>query len=188
MKIHHFATHSGREISVRDMRPEDADLLVDLFYHLSPETVYKRFHAALSNLPEEQVRKMAADLADNDPEQEVALLALHEGAAVGAARFHRVPDTADAESAIVVRDDYQREGLGTFLLALLRERAIEMGITHLIAIVQAQNHPILKVVNRSGLDARWRFEQGESYLAVDLTQDDDDEPPQVPPAEVFEAR
>jgi len=168
MKAHHFTTPSGREISVRDMRPADADLLVDLFYHLSPETIYKRFHAVLTNLPEERVRRLAADMADNDPEDEVALLALHEGTAVGVARFHRRPETTDAESAIVVRDDYQREGLGTFLLALLRERALEMGITHLIAIVHAHNNPILKVVGRSGLKADWRFEQGESTLSVDL--------------------
>jgi GNAT superfamily N-acetyltransferase len=176
MTSQHFTTRSGREITVRDMRPEDVELLVDLFYHLSPETLYKRFHAVLSNLPE-----------DNDPEQEVALLALHQGTAVGVARFHRMPGTADAESAIVVRDDYQRDGLGTFLLTLLRDRALEMGIRHLVAIVQAQNHPILKVVNRSGLNSRWRFEQGESYLAVDLTEDDK-EPPEVPPAEAFGAR
>lgn len=186
MKVHHFTTPSGRQIAVRDMRPADADLLVDLFYHLSPETLYKRFHAVLTNLPEERVRKLAADLADNDPEQEVALLALHEGTAVGVARFHRLPGTADAESAIVVRDDYQREGLGTFLLALLRDRARQMGITHLVAIVHAHNHPILKVVGRSGLNARWRFEQGESYLAVDL-EGDEQEPPEIPPLEAFGA-
>jgi GNAT superfamily N-acetyltransferase len=187
MTSQHFTTRSGREITVRDMRPEDVELLVDLFYHLSPETLYKRFHAVLSNLPEDSVRKLVTDLADNDPEQEVALLALHQGTAVGVARFHRMPGTADAESAIVVRDDYQRDGLGTFLLTLLRDRALEMGIRHLVAIVQAQNHPILKVVNRSGLNSRWRFEQGESYLAVDLTEDDK-EPPEVPPAEAFGAR
>jgi RimJ/RimL family protein N-acetyltransferase len=176
MKADHFTTPSGREISVRDMRPEDADLLVDLFYHLSPETIYKRFHAVLANLPEERVRRLAADMADNDPEDEVALLALHEGTAVGVARFHRLPETTDAESAIVVRDDYQRDGLGTFLLALLRERALEMGITHLIAIVHAHNNPILKVVGRSGLKADWRFEQGESYLSVDLASGEPEPP------------
>jgi GNAT superfamily N-acetyltransferase len=186
MKSHQFTTRTGRQITVRDMRPDDVELLIDLFYHLSPETLYKRFHAILTNLPENHVRQLVTDLADNDPEQEVALLALHEGVAVGVARFHRVPGTADAEAAIVVRDDYQRDGLGTFLLTVLRDRALEMGIAHLVAIVQAQNHPILKVVNRSGLDSRWRFEQGESYLAVDVTGDKE-EPPEVPPAAAFNA-
>lgn len=187
MKVHHFTMPSGREITVRELRPEDADSLVDLFYHLSPETLYRRFHAVLTNLPEDRVRKLVTDLADIDPEQEAALLALHEDTAVGVARFHRVPGTADAESAIVVRDDYQREGLGTFLLALLRDRALEMDIRHLVAIVHAHNHPILKVVNRSGLNVGWRFEQGESYLAVDL-EGDDEGPSESPSTDAFGAQ
>lgn len=167
-----FTSHSGRQYTIRDMQAEDVDLLVDLFYHLSPETIYKRFHATLHRLPEERVRQEAARLADIDPEQQVALIATvlqdKEPQAVGVARCHRIPGTSDAESAIVIRDDFQQDGLGTFLLTLLRDSALAMGITHLIATVQAQNHPILKVVQRSGFDSEWRFEQGESYLSVDI--------------------
>ena len=165
-----FSSRSGRQIAVRDLRPDDAELLVDLFYHLSPETIYKRFHTALDphSLPPDRVHQEAQRLARIDPERQVALVALHRGHAGGVARFHRVPVTADAESAIVIRDDYQMDGLGTHLLILLKEWAVEMGITHLMAMVQAQNHPILKVINRSGLKSEWRFEQGESYLAVDI--------------------
>ena len=171
-----FTSRSGRLFTIRDVRPDDADLLVDLFYHLSPDTIYKRFHAALHNLPEKRVREIAVQLANLEPENQLAIIALHAGAAnpgeaphaVGVARFHRVPGSTDAESAIVIRDDYQQEGLGTFLMTCLRDRALAMGIEHLIAMVQAQNHPILKVIQRSGLKSTWRFEQGESYLAVDI--------------------
>jgi RimJ/RimL family protein N-acetyltransferase len=170
-----FSSPTGRQYVVRDLRPEDADLLVDLFYHLSPETVYRRFHAALHNLPEERVRHLVDGLVKLDPQNQIALIALQVGEeaaqptqAVGVARCHRISGTTDAESAIVIRDDHQKGGLGTFLLDCLRDRALALGITHLIAIVQAQNHPILKVIQRSGLASHWRFEQGESYLAVDI--------------------
>ena len=170
-----FSSPSGLHYLIRDLRPEDADLLVDLFYHLSPETIYRRFHAALHKLPEERVRELVDGLVSLDPQNQIALVALHSDGeeaqmsqAVGVARCHRIPGTTDAESAIVVRDDHQKGGLGTFLLTFLRERALELGITHLIAIVQAQNHPILKVIQRSGLASHWRFEQGESCLAVDI--------------------
>ena len=127
MKDLTFTSRSGRQYHIRDLQPEDADLLVDLFYHLSPETIYKRFHAALDNLPEEHVRQEATRLADIDPENQIALIALYddqknpdqEAEAVGVARCHRIPGTTDAESAIVVRDDFQQDGLGTFLLTLL---------------------------------------------------------------------
>jgi RimJ/RimL family protein N-acetyltransferase len=179
-----FTSRSGRQYTIRDLQPEDADLLVDLFFHLSPETIYKRFHAALDNLPEEHVRQEATRLANIDPENQIALVALHvdqanldrEAEAVGVARCHRVPGTTDAESAIVIRDDFQQDGLGTYLMTLLRERALEMGIEHLIAMVQAQNHPILKVIQRSGLESKWRFEQGVSYLTVDIRNPEIDLP------------
>jgi RimJ/RimL family protein N-acetyltransferase len=165
-----FTTKSGHTIEVRDIKPDDAGLLVDLFYHLSPETIYRRFHMVIDpeTVPRQRIEEMAAQLSQIDPTRQVALAAVHEGVIIGVARFHRVPNTTDAESAIVIRDDYQREGIGTHLLALLRDHALQMGISHLIAMVQAQNHPIVKVIQRSGLDCRWRFEQGESFLAVDI--------------------
>lgn len=163
-------TRSGRVITVRDLRVEDVDLLVDLFFRLTPETIYRRFHTVIDpeTVPRERIERMVAQLARIDPSSQVALVAILDDAIIGVARFHCVAGTTDAESAIVIRDDYQRDGIGTLLLELLRERALQMGVTHLIAMVQAQNHPIIKVVQRSGLNCRWRFEQGESYLAVDI--------------------
>jgi RimJ/RimL family protein N-acetyltransferase len=165
-----FSSRSGREFTIRDLQPEDTELLVDLFHHLSPDTIYKRFHSVLdpAKLPAERVRQEAARLARVDGETAVALIILHGKEAVGVARFHRIPGTEDAESAIVIRDDCQKDGLGTFLLQQLGERAQAMGIHHLVALVQAQNHPILKVISRSGLQCKWRFEHGETYLAVDI--------------------
>ena len=165
-----LTTKSGQTIEVRDIQTSDVNLLVDLFFHLSPETIYRRFHMVIDpeTVPRQQIEKMAAQLSQIDSSSQVALAAVHDGAIIGVARLHRIQGTTDAESAIVIRDDHQREGIGTHLLALLRERALQMGISHLIAMVQAQNHPILKVIQRSGLDCRWRFEQGESYLAVNL--------------------
>ena len=161
-----YTTESGLDIEIRDIRPEDSELLVDLFYHLSAETIYKRFHAVMDNMPVSHIRRMAERLADIDPREAVALVAIHGGAAVGVARFHRLPGTADAESAIVIRDDYQKEGIGSTLLIMLRQRAIALGIEHLVAMVQSQNHPILKLIRRSGLESHWRVDAGETYLAV----------------------
>jgi acetyltransferase len=174
-----FTSPKGREYVIRDIQPQDTDLLVDLFYHLTPETIYRRFHTTIDpqTVPLEHIRQVAGQLARIDPDCDVALLALHQDQAVGVARFHRIQGTTDAESAIVVRDDYQREGLGTHLLELLRARAQEKGVTHLIALVLAQNNPITQVVRQSGLKSKWRFEQGESYLEVDITS------PEVPAAD-----
>jgi RimJ/RimL family protein N-acetyltransferase len=165
-----FITKSGQKIAIRDLMPDDASLLVDLFYHLSADTIYKRFHTVINpeNVPSEYIKKEAERLARIDQDSEAALVAILNGKAIGVARYHRIPNTTEAESAIVIRDDNQRMGLGTHLLFLLREKALASGITHLIAMVQSQNNPIIKVIKRSELDSEWRYEQGETYLAVDV--------------------
>ncbi|MBN1318683.1 MAG: GNAT family N-acetyltransferase [Anaerolineales bacterium] len=165
-----FSSKSGKQIAIRDLQPDDANLLVDLFYHLSADTIYKRFHSVINpeTVPPEHIQKEAERLARIDPECDAALVAVLDGKAIGVARYHRISGAAEAESAIVIRDDYQREGLGTHLLMLLRDKALAAGVTHLIAMVQSQNNPILKVIKRSGLKSEWRYEQAETYLAVDL--------------------
>ena len=174
MEEKRFVSRSGQEYTLRAVQPEDTELLVELFYHLSPETIYKRFHTVLDpqRFPRERVEREARRVACIDPQIQAAIIALCQGELVGVAHYHRLPGTAEAEAAIVVRDDFQRDGLGTRLLENLRVRAQEMGITHLTAMVQAHNNPILKVIKRSGLKSRWRFERGEAYLAVDIRDQD----------------
>jgi 2-methylcitrate dehydratase len=72
---------------------------------------------------------------------------------------------SDNLGAILALADYQSRQRAARGEAPLTMRDV------LIAMVQAQNHPILKVIQRSGLKATWRFEQGESYLAVDIRPD-----------------
>lgn len=130
----------------------DAALLVDLFHHLSPEAKRLRFHLYTEKIPEELAWKEATVLSNLDPTRQVALIAtIIEGDgqehAVGVARFARasVEDT-EAEVAIVVRDDFQRKGLGRHLLITLAEKARQLEITHFSGWVLADNVPLLKLI------------------------------------------
>ena len=116
-------TRKGRNVRIRHIRPTDAGLLVDLFHHLSPETRRFRFFTALPDLPEDILWREARRYADFDEHKQAAFIALaREGGndhAIGVVRLvldKNDPDTA--EFAIVLRDDYQREGLGRVCLNL----------------------------------------------------------------------
>ena len=61
-----FMTRSGERLAARLIRPDDAPLLIDLAYRLTPETRRRRFHQSMEHLSEKMVRERANYLADVD--------------------------------------------------------------------------------------------------------------------------
>jgi acetyltransferase len=171
-------TKSGEKITLRLIQKEDAALLVDLFHHLSQETRRLRFQLYMEKLPEERIWQEAAALSDVDPQRHVAVLATiveADGAehAVGVARFARgsVEET-EAEAAIVVRDDFQRKGVGRCLLNTLIDQARRLGLTHLIGWVSADNLRLMKLIKslEMPLEADQQ-RQGQRKVRLSLSTD-----------------
>ena len=147
-----FVTRSGEEVNLRFVKKGDADLLVDMFHRLSSESKRLRFHLYTAKLPPEQIWQEAERLSNLDPRTQVGILATTiepEGRehAVGVARFARATaKDEEAEVAIVVRDDFQRKGLGRHLLIVLADIAREMGIVYFTGWVVADNLRLMKLI------------------------------------------
>lgn len=128
-------------------------MLVEMFNRLSPESKRLRFHLYTSRIPEEIIRREAVALAERDPQRRLALVALIETEdnqthAVGVAQLVRSSATAtEAEVAVVIRDDFQRKGLGRHLLRRLAQQARALGITHFTAWVMAHNLRLMKLIH-----------------------------------------
>ncbi len=169
-----FTSRTGQRIRVRLIRPEDAGLLVDFFHHLSPETRWRRFHTTATDVDEAVVWERAQELANVDNRtQGGAVLALVDEpdgeALVGVARVARSPEepaSPDAEVAIVVRDDYQGQGIGTSLLYLLYKLAERMGVEAIRATVQADNSNLLEVIRHLNWPVEMETQQGETAMTV----------------------
>src|SRR3712207_8666308 len=73
-------------VTTRPVRPDDAPLFCRLWDRLSPETVYRRFHAPLRRPPAEAHR-----LVEVDHDLREALVAVIGGEVVGVARYDRSP-------------------------------------------------------------------------------------------------
>ena len=147
-----YTTSTGQRIGLRFVEENDVGLLVELFQRLSPESQRLRFQLYTAKLPEERLWQEAARLCRYDPQRQVAIVALFtEGDgrehAVGVARFIRatIGDT-EAEVAVVVRDDFQRRGLGKHLLLTLAEKARNLGLTHFTAWVLDENVRLMKLI------------------------------------------
>ncbi len=164
----------GREVRVRHMRGEDAELLTRMFYRLSPETRYRRFFVPLNDVDEERVRQEAIRLATIDPGRETALIAVvdEEGReeAVAVARFARlVEHEATCEASIVLRDDYQGVGIGRQLFDLLVQTAMVRGFQHMILLTHADNAGMIALVQGLGMPYEGRFSAGLYEIDLQLT-------------------
>lgn len=173
-----FILRSGQEVRLRLIQKEDAALLVDLFYQLSAETKRLRFSLYTEKLPEERVWQEAVALCDLNPQQQMAVVATltdEEGRerAVGVARFARsTPHDPEAEVAVVVRDDFQRRGLGRHLLNVLGLKARELGIRYFSAWIMNENIRLMKLIKSMELkNVESDIRYGQRKIRVPLSEE-----------------
>jgi acetyltransferase len=169
-------TRRGRTVRIRHIVPEDASLLIDLYKQLSPETRRLRFLSPRPELPDEILWPEAMRLSNINPLVEAALIAVVGEAArdqsVGVARLARdEADATSAEVAIVLRDDYQGEGLGTQLFDLLLQVALVRGLKRLDAVTLAENTAMRQLVRNSGLPFTLATSYGETTITIALAED-----------------
>jgi GNAT superfamily N-acetyltransferase len=166
----HYITPSRQQINLRLINKEDVGLLVELFHRLSSETKRLRFQLYTERLPEERVWREAINLSDLDPQQHVAVVATiiegdGEEHAVGIARFARATtNDLEAEVAIVVRDDFQRKGLGRVLLTTLADKARQLGITHLSGWVMVENIHLMKLIKKLEVNVETEIIHGQKKV------------------------
>jgi acetyltransferase len=173
-----FTTTDGREVFIRRIKHDDAALLVDMFHHLSDQTKRLRFQCGSPNCPEALIWREAIKLCHLEPERQVGLVAIvtegdGEQHAVGTARCVRsTPDKIEAEVGIVVRDDYQRVGLGSRLMLELIRAARTVGIVQFEGWILPENRRMLQMINKSGLPVKHQTKMGETHVVVSIDQQD----------------
>jgi GNAT superfamily N-acetyltransferase len=146
----------GTRVTIRHVRPEDADEVARGFARLSPTSRYRRFLGGLGALSPEMLRY----LTHVDGKDHVALVAVapREGGGdegLGIARFIRDPGDAEvAEAAITVIDEAQRKGLGRILGVALGRAALERGIHRFRGEILTDNGPVRQLLEEVGAVVR----------------------------------
>jgi len=158
----------GTLVHFRLIGPKDKALLVDGFARLSPESRYRRFFAAKSELSPAELRYFT----ELDGTNHLALGAIRADEhgseqGLGVARFVRLPDDpAVAEAAVVVVDDFQNRGLGRLLLLRLVAAARERGVHRFRATTLADNPAARALIAELG--AELRSSTTDDTLSVDV--------------------
>jgi GNAT superfamily N-acetyltransferase len=160
----------GTELELRQVRPDDKQLLADGLRRLSPESRYHRFFRPLAELSERDL----AYLTEIDHHDHEALAALDPatGQLVGVARYVRGSEPDLAEVSVVVGDPWQRRGIATLLLEHLVERARAAGITHFSALVMDENTDAIKLFEHRvpGRARPRRSASGHLELLIELPE------------------
>jgi GNAT superfamily N-acetyltransferase len=164
----------GQQVRVRFLTPDDGFLLVHLVRQLSPESRYQRFHVSVEDMPLEEILRRLPPFLDVDGVNSVALIALVDEAngerAVAVGRFRRRPGETEAEAAVVVRDDWHRQGIGSALMQQLMAAALSLGITRFTAMIQAGNRAIHAMIKAMGIRYESHIDHGEDYIVMYLEE------------------
>jgi acetyltransferase len=150
----HWATDDGERLTIRPIRPEDAEQHGAFFHRLSPQDIRYRFFTAMRELPPAQM----ARLTQVDYDREMAFIAVREasGETVAVARLVCEPGEPDGEGefAVIVQADMKGRGLATHLMQRLIDWARGHGLRTIVGQVLADNAPMLAFVRHLGFSLR----------------------------------
>jgi len=143
-------TRTDLEVLLRPVRISDEPLLKDFFYALSDQSIYRRFISARKDMPHERLQ----DFVIIDYTTELVILAVLEDegreTVIGVGQYGIEPQSHTAEVALVVRDDYQKRGLGTELLRYLTYLAKREGLLGFSAEVLVENQAMMRLFESAG--------------------------------------
>jgi acetyltransferase len=156
--ISQWKLHSGQEVTIRPIRPEDEPLIMNFHQELSDRSVMFRYFHPM-NLSARIAHERLIRVCFNDYDRELALVAEAERPdgqrfILGIGRLSKAPGGRDAEFAIVISDAWQNQGLGTQLLRLLQQIARDEKVQRLSGMIMSQNVEMLHVSEKLGFKLR----------------------------------
>lgn len=144
----------GTAVTIRPIRPEDAELVKKFVRDLSEESKYFRFMNSVHELTE----AMLVRLTQLDYSREIALIEVtsvqDEEVELGVARFAINPDGESCEFALVVADKFTGKGLGHKLMLSLMDAARSKGLKTIEGEVLSENHNMLKLMRHLGFTSK----------------------------------
>ena len=159
-------TETGLEIFLRPAKISDEPLLKEFVHSLSDQSLYKRFISRRTDMPHEFLQKFVII----DYAEKMAIFAVighaQKEEIIGVGRYYIDKKTHTAEASFVVKDNFQKRGIGTELLKYLTYLAQKQGLLGFTADVLVDNQPMLHVFQKMGFDIQKSISAGVFELKM----------------------
>jgi len=168
-ELEHYDTlRDGTEIFFRPVKPTDDAALSEMLYSLSGNSVRTRYMAQTMTFPHKDVQQ----LTNIDYSQDISIVgtvpSVSAEQVVAIAQYYLDPKTQTAEVAFLVQDEWQKKGMGSFLLKYLTQIAKKRGVKQFYAKVLPTNKSMLAVFHNSGYKVNTEFDGDVYCITYDL--------------------
>lgn len=161
---------NGKVIEFRPLLPSDEFMYRNFFYSLQEETIFMRFFYKMKIFSHEVAQRQWASV-DYRKNMSVIGLVQTKGRKEIMAIGSYAEESADcAEVAFVVREDFQGNKIGAFLLEFLERIAIENRYKSFSATVLRENAAMIRVFKKRYPNAKTSFSGGD--LSISMSFDD----------------
>jgi len=144
------------EVILRPVRPEDEQMLQELFNGLSRQTMIERFFSPIRNMTHEKLTRFC----NIDYDREIAIVAVlkeeEKNRILGISDII-IEHNTRAQFAVLIHDSYQGKGLGRKLIDVLIGIAREKGLDYIYGVVLAENTRMLTLLKKTGFRIRPGF-------------------------------
>jgi acetyltransferase len=168
-----WKSRNGTPLTLRPIRPEDEPLMVNFHEALSEQSVYNRYFSPLQ-LPQRIAHERLTRICFNDYDREIALVVDHHAAGnrhheiLGVGRLSKISGTKDCEFALLVRDQWQNQGLGGQLLKSLIQIGRNEKLDRIQGIILSENRAMQHVCRKAGFQIHFDKEAGEFSAVLEL--------------------
>jgi len=163
-----MTTKGGKELLIRPTIPTDEEMLGDMFYDLSDQSIINRFFNMLKSMPHRRLQQFCCI----DYENEMSLVAISKEGPnqkiVGVGSYYLNPATKMAEIAFLVADAFQGQGIGTFMMRNLVKIAREKKIKGFTAEVMRNNVAMIALMHKAGVPTKSKPVDGSYTFTMDF--------------------
>ena len=163
----------GTAITIRPIRPEDEPLMVKFHETLSEQSVYYRYFYPMK-LSQRVAHERLTRICFIDYDREMALVAERQHPQTGApeiiavGRLNKSHGKNEAEFAILIGDQFQRQGLGTELLSRLVQIGRQEKLSRIIGHILLDNRGMQRICEKLGFHLHHDHQEKQVEAEIQL--------------------
>ncbi|MBF0097599.1 MAG: GNAT family N-acetyltransferase [Magnetococcales bacterium] len=159
---------NGQMLTFRSSRPTDWKAIKKMLYSLSEGTVYRRFMSHVKRFPFNRLKNFTFI----DQRRDVVVVGtVFDGQnelIISIGGYNVDGPSNRAEVAFLVRDEWQGQGIGSFMMRHLANMARSAGLAGLTAETLVDNRPMQGVLNKCGFSVTSRSDGDTVHFDIDF--------------------